>query len=69
MHTHTMHFDCRRRRAGVVTMGTPEEDQWILSADEYADLAAFKGATLEDELRDRSLAAEFIQKIGMRLKL
>lgn len=50
-------------------MGIPGEDQWILTAEEYADLAAFKGTTLDEELESRKVAAVFIQKLGMRLKL
>lgn len=50
-------------------MGIPGEDQWILTAEEYADLAAFKGTPLDEELESRRVAAEFIQKLGMRLKL
>lgn len=44
-------------------------DQWILTAEEYADLPTFKETSLEQELESRCKAAEFIQKLGVRLKL
>lgn len=65
-----MQLNCQKfKQAGVVAMGIPGEDQWILTAEEYADLAAFKGTSLDEELESRRIAAEFIQKLGMRLKL
>lgn len=45
------------------------QDQWILTAEEYADLAAFKGTTIEEELASRAQASDFIQKLGSKLKL
>ena len=44
-------------------------DQWILSPEEYADLPSFKGTSLEEELENRNQAADFIQRLGMKLKL
>lgn len=46
-----------------------EGDQWILSPPEYANLPAYKGTSLEEELESRRLAAEYIQKLGNRVKL
>ncbi len=46
-----------------------EADQWILLAEEYADLVSFKSTTIEEELESRTVAAETIHKIGSRLKL
>lgn len=48
---------------------TGEVDQWILTQEEYADLPAFKDTNLEEELENRAKAADYIQKIGVKLKL
>lgn len=50
-------------------MAGASRDQWILSPEEYADLPSFKGTNLEEELENRKQAADFIQKLGMKLKL
>lgn len=48
---------------------TTGRDQWLLSPEEYADLPNFKMTTLDEELDSRKQAADFIQKLGMKLKL
>lgn len=47
----------------------PASSQWILTGEEYAALAAFKGSTEEEELAQRYQATGLVQALGMRLKL
>lgn len=50
-------------------MTVPAGSQWILTAEEYAALATFKGTSEEEELSQRYQATGLVQSLGMRLKL
>ncbi|PJF19505.1 P-TEFB associated cyclin, partial [Paramicrosporidium saccamoebae] len=54
---------------GMAKAQATGEAQWILSADEYSSLAAFKRSTDEEETTQRYKATGLVQSLGMRLKL
>jgi hypothetical protein len=62
------HAPGRGMSAGLSKAGGGEA-QWILTAEEYGFLPAFKKSTEEEEFSLRYKATGMVQALGMRLKL